>query len=64
MLGSMFILGIFYVLVPFVAFQIAFKLSESTSWSWFAAAISVPAVIFGYVRLFEVVKRRWFSKKV
>jgi len=58
------LLGIFYVLVPYVAFQLVFKLSGSTMCSWVAAVISVPAVIVSYVRLFESVKRRWFSKKV
>lgn len=62
MLGSTFILGIFYVLIPYVAFQLVFKLSGSIAYSWIAAVASVPAAIFGYVRLFESVKRRRHSK--
>ena len=62
MLGWAISFGIFYVLIPYVVFQLVFKLSESTALSWIAAIASVPAAIFGYVRLFESLKRRRFSK--
>ena len=58
MLGSTFILGIFYGLVPYVAFQLVLKLSGSTACSWIAAVASVPAAIFGYARLFESARRQ------
>lgn len=59
---STFILGIFYVLVPYVVFQFVLRWSGSTACSGIAAVASVPVAIFGYVRLFESVKRRQLSK--
>jgi hypothetical protein len=55
---ALVLFGIFYVLVPYASYQLVFRLTGSSTWSWIAAVISVPAVILIYVRLFEAVKTR------
>ena len=61
---STVIFAILYLLVPFAIYRLVFSLTASNPPSWIAAVISVPVGIVTYVRLFEWVKKRGFSKKV
>lgn len=48
--------GVVFVGVPYMAHEVAFRLTHSSAISWVAAVVSVPVFGVLYARLFERLK--------